>query len=251
MDIEDLNKTQLLLLTILVNFVTAIATAVLTVSLLDQAPPTVTQTINHIVERTVESAAQTTQIPGIVTKQTTVVIKDEDLLAAAIGANAARTVYIYNQSTSTPAIATATYIPKARAVVTATGIGLPKEAIIVFPGGVGVPASVSRAGATLTIYGFADSAKLPSIGSPDLVKSAALKQGQTAVGITRDGSATTAIISKVDADGVHADLPGVPAGAGVVNISGDLIGIATGVPGLIASSDKILTLLSATSSPAK
>lgn len=249
MNIEDLNKTQLLLLTILVNFVTAIATAVLAVSLLDQAPPTVTQTINHIVERTVEGAAQTTQIPGIVTKQTTVIIKDEDLLSAAIGANAARTVYIYKQSTSTPAIATATYIPKARAVVTATNINLPKEAIIVFPGDVGVPASISRAGATLTIYGFADGAKIPNTTSPDLVKSTSLKQGQTAVGITRDGSATTAIISKVDTDGVHADLPGVPAGAGVVNISGDLIGIATGIPGLIASADKILVLLSATSTP--
>lgn len=250
MNIEDLSKTQLLFLTILVNFVTAIATAVLTVSLLDQAPPTVTQTINHIVERTVETAAQATPIPGIVTKQTTVVIKDEDLLAAAIAADAARTVYIYKGSTTTPAIATATFIPKARAVVTATATTLPKEALIVFPGGVGVPASISRAGAKITIYGFSDQSTLPSISSPDLVASASLKQGQTAVGITRDGSASTAIISKIDADGVRADLPGVPAGAGVVNISGDLIGIASGVPGLVFSADKILALLSATSSPA-
>ena len=248
MNIEDLSKTQLLFLTILVNFVTAIATAVLTVSLLDQAPPTVTQTINRIVERTVETTAQATPLPGIITKQTTVVIKDEDLLAAAISANAARTVYIYKGSTTTPAIATATYFPKARAVITATAVNLPKEALIVFPGGVGVPASLSRGGATVTIYGFADQAVLPSV-SPDLLTSASLKQGQTAVGITRDGSAITAIISKVDPEGVRADLPGVPAGAGVVNISGDLIGIASSVPGLIYSADKILTLLSAAAAP--
>lgn len=250
MNIEDLSKTQLLLLTILVNFITAIATAVLTVSLLDQAPPTVTQTVNHIVERTVESA-QATPIPGIVTKQTTVIIKDEDLLSAAIAANASRTVYIYRGGTSTPAIATATYIPKARAVVTSTVQGLPKEATIGFPGGIAVPASISRAGATLTIYGFADAAALPTMSSPDLVKSGTLKQGQTAVGITREGSAITSIVSRVDADGIHADLTGVPAGAGIVNISGDLIGIATGIPGLIASADKILTLLSATTTPAQ
>lgn len=250
MNIEDLSKTQLLFLTILVNFVTAIATAVLTVSLLDQAPPTVTQTINRIVERTVETTAQATPIPGIITKQTTVVIKDEDLLSAAISANAARTVYIYKGSTTTPAIATATYFPKARAVITATAVNLPKEALIVFPGGVGVPASLSKGGVTVTIYGFADQAVLPSVSSPDLLTSASLKQGQTAVGITRDGSAITGIISKVDPEGVRADLPGVPAGAGVVNISGDLIGIASGVPGLIYSSDKILTLLSATAAPA-
>ena len=250
MNIEDLNKTQLLLLTILVNFVTAIATAVLAVSLLDQAPPTVTQTINRIVERTVESAAVTAQIPGIVTKTTTVVVKEEDLLSAAIGASAARTVYVYKGATTTPALATATYIAKARAVVTATVPGLPQEALIVFPGGVTVPASLSRAGATLTIYGFADTAKLPTIASPDLIKSESLKQGQTAVGITRDGSAVTAIISKVDVDGIYTTLTGVPQGAGIVNSSGDLIGIATGIAGLIASSDKILTLLSATPAPA-
>ena len=251
MNIEDLSKTQLLLLTILVNFVTAIATAVLTVSLLDQAPPTVTQTVNHIVERTVEQAQQTTPLPGIVTKQTTVVIKDEDLLSAAIAANASRTVYIYRGSTTTPAIATATYIPKARAVVTASVQGLPKEAIIGFPGGASAPASISRQGATLTVYGFADDAAIPQVASPDLVKSTALKQGQTAVGITREGSAITSIVSRVDADGIHTDLSGVPVGAGVVNISGDLIGVSIGVPGVIASADKILTLLSSTSSPAQ
>ncbi len=244
MNIEDLSKTQLLLLTILVNFVTAIATAVMTVSLLDQAPPTVTQTVNRIVERTVESAAQTTQLPGIVTKETTVVIKDEDLLSAAIGADAARTVYIRKGATTTPVLAVGTYLPKARAVVTATTVGLPKEATISFPDGSSVEASLSKPGATLTVYGFSDTAVLPSAPVPDLIASADLKQGQTLVALTRDGSAITGIISKVDAEGIRADVTGIPAGAAAVNISGDVIGIATAVPGVFASADKILTLLS-------
>ena len=68
MDIEDLNKTQLLLLTLLVNFVTSIATGVLTVSLLTETSPTVTQTVNRIVERTVESVADApAAIPTITT----------------------------------------------------------------------------------------------------------------------------------------------------------------------------------------
>jgi len=244
MNIEDLTKTQLLLLTILVNFVTAIATAVMTVSLLDQAPPTVTQTVNRIVERTVESAAQVAPIPGIVTKETTVVIKDEDLLSAAIEVNAARTVYIRRGATTTPVLAVGAYLPQTRAVVTASVEGLPKEATISFPDGTSVEASLSKAGATLTIYGFSDTAVLPSAPEPDLIASLDLKQGQSLVALTRDGSAVTGIISKVDADGIRANVTNIPAGAAAVNISGDVIGIATSVPGLFASTDKIVTLLS-------
>lgn len=245
MNIEDLSKTQLLLLTILVNFVTAIATAVMTVSLLDQAPPTVTQTVNRIVERTVESAAQT-PIPGIVTKETTVVIKDEDLLSAAIAADASRTVTIHKGATTTPALAVGTYLPKARAIVTATVVGLPKEVVVAFPDGTSVEASLSKAGATLTIYGFSDAAVLPSAVSPDLIASADLRQGQSLVALSYDGAAVTGIISKVDADGIRANVTGIPVGAAAVNISGDVIGIATASAGVFAPADKIVTLLSGT-----
>lgn len=243
MNIEDLSKTQLLLLTILVNFITAIATAVMTVSLLDQAPPTVTQTVNRIVERTVEQASQAAPIPGIVTKETTVVIKNEDLLSAAIGADAARTVYIRKGATSTPVLAVGTFLPKSRAVVTATAAGLPKEATISFPDGTSVEASLSKPGATLTVYGFSDTAVLPNAPAPDLIAAADLKQGQTLISLTRDNSAITGIISKVDAEGIHSNVTGIPAGAAAVNISGDVIGIATSVPGLFAPADKISILL--------
>jgi len=243
MDIEDLSKTQLLLLTILVNFVTAIATAVMTVSLLDQAPPTVTQTVNRIVERTVEGAAQA-PLPGIVTKETTVVIKDEDLLSAAISANAARSVTIHKGATTTPVVAVGTYLPDKRAVVTATAAELPKEATVAFSDGSVAEASISRPGATLTIYGFSDTAVLPAVATPDIIPAADLKQGQTLVALTREGAAVTGIISLVESAGVRANVTGIPAGAAAVNISGDLIGIATGVPGVFAPADRITVLLS-------
>lgn len=242
MNIEDLSKTQLLLLTILVNFVTAIATAVMTVSLLDEAPPTVTQTVNRIVERTVESAAEA-PIPGIVTKETTVVVKEEDLLSAAIRADGSRRILIHSGATSTPAIAIGTYIPDKRIVVTATTAELPKEATIAFADGTSAEASLAKSGATITIYGFADNAALPSAASPDIVAASALSPGQTLVSLTRDTAAVSGIVSFVDASGIKANVTGVPPGAAAVNIEGDLIGIATVVPGVFAPAERINVLL--------
>lgn len=54
---ENLNKQQIILLTLLVSFVTSIATGIVTVALMDQAPVGVVNTINHVIERTVEEAA--------------------------------------------------------------------------------------------------------------------------------------------------------------------------------------------------
>ena len=54
MDIKDLNKQQLILLAILLSFVTSIATGITTVTLMDQAPKSVTVPVTRIVRETVE-----------------------------------------------------------------------------------------------------------------------------------------------------------------------------------------------------
>ena len=54
MDIKDLNKFQLLLLAVLLSFVTSIATGITTVTLMQQAPPSVTTPITQVVRETVE-----------------------------------------------------------------------------------------------------------------------------------------------------------------------------------------------------
>jgi S1-C subfamily serine protease len=85
MRIEDLNKTQIVLLTLLVSFVTSIATGIVTVSLMEQAPQSLPQTINRVIERTVEKVTPAVDgKPSTITKETTVVVKEEDLITKSI-----------------------------------------------------------------------------------------------------------------------------------------------------------------------
>jgi len=81
---EDLTKTQIILLALLVSFVTSIATGIITTSLLAEAPTSVTQTINRVVENTIEKVI--TPAPGgstSVTKEVTI-IKEDDAISKAI-----------------------------------------------------------------------------------------------------------------------------------------------------------------------
>ncbi len=86
MNLEQLTKHQIILLTLLVSFVTSIATGIVTVSLMGQAPTGVTRVINQIVEHTVETVVPSTQgaAAASVTEKT-VVVKDDDLAAQSIG----------------------------------------------------------------------------------------------------------------------------------------------------------------------
>lgn len=54
MDIKDLNKPQLILLALLISFVVSLATGIVTVSLMQQMPVSVPQTINNVIQRTIE-----------------------------------------------------------------------------------------------------------------------------------------------------------------------------------------------------
>jgi hypothetical protein len=97
---EDLNKNQLLLLCLLVSFVTSIASGIITTSLLREAPQNVTQTINRVVERTVETVAPQTTNTNTVTREVTVVVKEEDLVIDSIKKSRSSLVRIVRIPTS-------------------------------------------------------------------------------------------------------------------------------------------------------
>ena len=83
MDIKDLNKSQLILLAVLLSFVTSIATGITTVTLMQQAPTSFTAPINRVIKQTVEKIQQ---VEGKTTVQT-VIVKEEDLIVDAIAKN--------------------------------------------------------------------------------------------------------------------------------------------------------------------
>jgi hypothetical protein len=249
MNIEELSKSQLILLTILVNFVTSIATGILTVSLLDHAPAFVTQTVNRVVEHTIETVAAAAPAAIIQAPAPS----NQDLVTAAIGAAAARAIAIYGSDagTTTPAISIGTYLPKSRAVVTAAQDALPKEALIEFTNGVRIPASLARQGKGIAIYGFADGANLPKMSGASLVASGDLKLGETALALGADGAASTGIVARVSSKGVYTTLPDIGTGSAAVDLSGNLIGISAGAsPGFLISTNAITELLTATTSSA-
>lgn len=73
MDIKELDKKQLILLTLLITFVVSIATGIVTVSLMNQMPKSVPQTINNVIQRTIEKV-NTVEVPTVTEE------KDNNLL---------------------------------------------------------------------------------------------------------------------------------------------------------------------------
>jgi hypothetical protein len=83
MDIKELNKSQLILLAVLLSFITSIATGITTVTLMQQAPKSFTAPVNRVVQQTVDKIEQ---VEGKTITQT-VVVKEEDLVVDAISKN--------------------------------------------------------------------------------------------------------------------------------------------------------------------
>lgn len=101
MDMEKLTKQQIVLVTLLVSFVTSIATGIVTVALMDQAPAGVTQTINRVVERTIEKVvtapADNNNSAAVVTRET-IVVKEDDKIVESVDKNKNSVVRIYTNN---------------------------------------------------------------------------------------------------------------------------------------------------------
>lgn len=277
MDIEDLTKFQIVLLVLLVSFVTSIATGIVTVSLLAEAPPGVTQTINQVVERTIETIVPSNISTPVKTKETTVVVKEEDLITDSISKSLGKTGRVFSGvATTSPVAGLGAQIGSALFI---TDSSIVEKDHLIIVGGTAVVYTVSQRFPEIGIATLVPKDSAATSGEAFKVgEVGALKLGATTVAlvsVTQERVAIGAVAARspfadvVPAKGVAAVpvrsietnigatlVPGTP----LVNIFGDLVGLSTGVSQslggagtFIAASDflSVLSASHASSSAAK
>lgn len=232
MDLEQLNKSQIVLLTMLVSFVTSIATGIVTVSLVEKAPADVTRVVQRVVERTVERVSPAEgQQAAVVTKEETVIVRESDLISAAVKQNTPRLVAI-RETPDDAVIALGVRLGQSGAIVTDAS-ALPSAtssyALSVDPD-TSTPARVSTTGgardvALLTPEELFDvEAVVPS--------ETAVQVGQTVVAfINENGAIAQGIVSDVG-DGGHIKTTigasSVMPGSVIIDVDGEVVGMSTG-----------------------
>jgi hypothetical protein len=246
MDIERLNKSQIVLLTLLTSFVTSIATGIVTVSLMEKAPPAITQTINRVVERTVEKVVPAETQPAaaatVVTKEKTVTIRESDLVADAIAKVRPSVVRVH----TTNAGDTATFI--------ARGVYVAEDIVV-------APATGMTVGATYVVIGAEASydAKVAGINAglnvallvvekgsrftPASFSKGSVVLGQTVVGISGATGIKIAqgIVTGVSGEGelqtsFDTSMEDLVPGTSLIDTKGGVIGMTAGKNSVVTTS---------------
>ena len=244
MDLEELSKSQIILLTLLVSFVTSIATGIVTVSLMDQAPPAIAQTVNRIVERTVEKVVSLpSQTAAAVTTEKTVVIKESDLISDAVAKMTPSVVRLYDGVGKDAAFLGLGVVidPAGSIVVDASTLGAMNEVVARLSDGSEVMAQLSTStpyagiailnAATSTTEGKSTrfSPAIISMVRPVLGQSVVALSGKTIPRVT--SGIVTALIPRGETEdaiidtSVSSDF--ITGGSPLVSTEGSLIGIST------------------------
>lgn len=249
MDIEDLTKSQIVLLTLLVSFMTSIATGIVTVALMQQAPPMVVQSVNRIIRQTVGQVASSTRVAQAAAVQTvtevkTVVVRDSDTISKAVAGASHSVVRLYSHDATDPKFL------GLGVIINSSGLVITDESAL----GEDSDANIKRADGSITrafvtdrdkTHGIAyltqaTSSTVASLGDPATLSTTAVKLGDMIVALggstvdrIRAGYATT-LLSVEDTGTVpviETDIPhqGILPGTPLIDATGNLIGLSTGV----------------------
>ncbi len=238
LDIEKLSKSQIILLTLLVSFVTSIATGIVTVSLMDQAPPAIAQTVNRVVERTVEKVIPAVQTAAV-GETKTVVIRESDLIAQAIDQVRPSIVSLYSSGDEKTRqfLGLGLVISKSGGIAAdIKSLGEMADVVAVQSGGQQIRASVTRKdadngfvylmGATSTIEGKT------SVWTPAMLSTGKISLGETVFTIAGKSATRVAdgIVTSLDAlvdTNIASD--SITYGCPLIDTDGGVIGMSTGV----------------------
>ena len=244
MELEKLNKSQIVLLTLLVSFMTSIVTGIVTVSLMEQAPPAVVETVNRVVEHTVErvvqgqSAAAAPAIP--------VVIRESSLIPQAVDTVSQSVVRIYSADAEAPTfLALGVVVNDLGRIVTDADAITAGNVTVELPGNIRVLGSVLSQNAT-TGVAFIATATSTSDGTPVAWKPAKIAGanpmlGETAILVSgktgsRIGEGIIAAITPLSDENkdwgsvLETDLSkdGILFGSPIIDTNGSVLGISTG-----------------------
>lgn len=238
MDLEQLTKHQVVLLTLLVSLVTSIATGIVTVSLMNQAPQSVTRTINQIVEHTVQTVVpDTTQgaaVAATVTTEKTIVVKDDDLAAQSIG-SVQKAIVRLTKRGGEELIARGVIVDTKGTALTDSDSLInsgTKEFDAILSDGTRVQVSVlslvaSTSIATVVVNFGTSTAAAPA----PIADSTKLRLGQSIIRIGGKGvdSVGTGVIATLPGKSgvVEASITSVTPGSVLISIFGEVIGLAT------------------------
>jgi len=248
MDIEKLTKSQIVLLTLLVSFVTSIATGIVTVSLMQQAPPAIAETVNRVIENTIETVATSTKGQSaavVTTQQKTVIVNEADLIAAAVKQISPSVVSIYSADTDQPAFMGLGVVTDASGTVVADigAIGDHADATVVLQSGAKVRSFVTSRNPSAGLLYLTPASSTPqsvswvpasrAVGDPALgnvmIAIAGKSSLQIAQGIVtqilpanKSGTTPETIVTDIDPSSIQP-------GSIIIDTNANVVGVSTGV----------------------
>ena len=230
MQLEELNKSQIVLLTMLVSFVTSIATGIVTVALIEETPTDVTRVVQRVVERTVETVAPAeTQQATVITKEKTVIVKEADLIAVAVSENSGKILTITD--TATDAFVSLGFFIDTNGTVAADAANITEDGTYnISAGETDIPLRVESIGGARGVAILVPTGDERITTNSIVPSEVKLSLGQTVVAFIGGGSITQGIVTSLGEGGyIGTSITGakIAPGAALINVDGEFIGMST------------------------